>query len=62
MALVESGDAAIFVAVLAEEVEVVEALRIVSTGIVRCKLSGGKGWVSEATAGGETILEVLPTE
>ena len=51
-----------FFAVLEEEVEVVEALRIVSTGIVRCKLSDGKGWVSEATAGGEIILEVLPTE
>ena len=51
-----------FFAVLEEEVEVVEALRIVSTGIVRCKLSDGKGWVSEATAGGEIIVEVLPTE
>ena len=49
-------------AVLEEEVEVVEARRIISTGIVRCRLGGARGWVSEKTADGHIILEVLPTE
>ena len=53
---------AVVLVVLEEQVEVVEARRIVSTGIVRCRLSGDRGWVSETTADGEIILEVLPTE
>jgi hypothetical protein len=48
--------------VLEEEVEVVEACTILSTGIVRCRLAQGRGWVSEKTADGQVILEVLPTE
>ncbi len=49
-------------AVLEEEVEIVEARRIISTGIVRCRLGATRGWVSEKTADGQSILEVLPTE
>jgi hypothetical protein len=49
-------------AVLEEEVEVVEARRIVTTGIVRCRLGEARGWVSEKTTDGQIILEVLPTE
>ena len=54
--------ATVMLAVLEEEVEVVEARRIVATGIVRCRIGGARGWVSEKTADGQVILEVLPTE